>query len=457
MSYDRRRSSVPGRRRRVGSRFSGDGRIWLCCAVLCSVAFLNLNGIAMHVLSVPQLLSPIILLASLAALSWCRFRLMSLSDLLAQFYCIFLVSYLLIGSFAAAVHYGTEGLAKIGWNSGSVCASILVVFAFRQLTIHFRRLGRLHILFVLLLIVSSASSLTVVLSWVFPELGDMMVKPSARGTGRASGFFSDPNQAGMQCCITAVFCGALLCSIDKFRTSHVRGGLVIFAIGALFVAGVATFLTFSRSSMIVFFVVIAAGVLLYSSSQTIGKRLLVLVSGLALCTTMFYALTSYATGDSLDINLQQRLSIFSKLRSGEEFNEDDVGKRGSLVSKAVEYWMLSPLVGHGLGAAVPLPGIGLGPHNTFLRVAVESGVIPFAMMLVFLSVLVWKTIRASANVTQLIVGCYTLIFVGISAASHTVLDDRNHNVMLGLCLGLLVPRSIALQASRTSGETQDGF
>jgi len=83
-----------------------------------------------------------------------------------------------------------------------------------------------------------------------------------------------------------------------------------------------------------------------------------------------------------------------------------------------------------------MKGVGLGCHNTFIKVLGEAGIFVFLMFVVaavrFAGDL-WKIVGRDLRACMMACG---VVLLGAALATHNFLDDRNHNAMFGVLIGL---------------------
>jgi O-antigen ligase len=195
-------------------------------------------------------------------------------------------------------------------------------------------------------------------------LGNIFLFPNPEGDyGRFSGFYLDPNNAGMVC----LFGFALSYSMPK--------KLVLF--GKLFFT-ILGLLTFSRTFIIIWVLLNLISIKLDVKN---AKMLLLGFGSLALLV---------AFNDFLPVQ-SPRLEQMAALVSGENVTQIDGIDEDSRTETWARYYdalFTKPFFGNGYGAFL---GNGVAPtqwgvHNTYLRIWGEGGIIPLLIFLAFL----WK-------------------------------------------------------------------
>jgi len=109
-------------------------------------------------------------------------------------------------------------------------------------------------------------------------------------------------------------------------------------------------------------------------------------------------------------------------------------------SGGIDYWTYSPLFGHGLGSLHRMPDRyfgGLGCHNTHVMLLGEVGILGFIPYLVFLFVFARASWTAKTTTVRNFCVSFFLVFIAVGWVAHGMLEDRNLNILLGVCFGLL--------------------
>ena len=100
-------------------------------------------------------------------------------------------------------------------------------------------------------------------------------------------------------------------------------------------------------------------------------------------------------------------------------------------------WMDSPVLGQGFGSFRRLPGIGIGPHNTFLLVLGEGGLIPFFALMAFCGVFLHQAwICKAPGVRVASLSCFT-VFIGYCMTNHGVAYNQFIGTSMGIMCGLM--------------------
>jgi O-antigen ligase len=240
--------------------------------------------------------------------------------------------------------------------------------------------------------------------------------------GRHSGFFGNPNSCGVAGCSAAAIGFGLLTMTN--RKLLVAAGLATIAVGVL--------LTFSRAAIILFLALTLAQIFI---SPVFRRKSIVIVGAILLGGILWFVMTAASGDQDLSRGQFRRLAALARIFQG-DFSAETTGGRGAFALYAIQHWMKSPIIGHGLGAQREIDGQP-GPHNTFIRILGEGGVLPAALFLVFFVVYLRAALRCKIVPVRTIALGYLLLFALACMTSHDELVQRFQNIMLGICFGLL--------------------
>ena len=203
-----------------------------------------------------------------------------------------------------------------------------------------------------------------------------------RTPGRRAGhpdFFGNPNEAGTQCCLFVVVGYALTAFTGRNRW------LVI----SLAIAVPACFYTYSRGSFIALFLVSTSMAFFVFPPKKIVRVFIALfcvgIAMFAMRSMIDAQLASEKKGSALD----RRLSLFGDLLQG-RIDSQTTNGRSVLAREAIQEWMKSPVYGNGAGSLNRMPRAGLGPHNVFLKILGETGLIGLGCFLYGLAVMFFR-------------------------------------------------------------------
>jgi len=155
-----------------------------------------------------------------------------------------------------------------------------------------------------------------------------------------------------------------------------------------------------------------------------------------------------------DLSMSQfrRLTMLTRIFQG-DFSSEVTGGRGQIALYALGHWLESPIIGHGLGAQRQI-GDHPGPHNTFIRVLGEGGVLPALLFVLFFVVYLRASLRCKVVPVRTIALGYLLLFFLSCLSGHNELVHRYQNVMIGTCFGLLAG---AAQLEQVAAQRQRRF
>lgn len=245
--------------------------------------------------------------------------------------------------------------------------------------------------------------------------------------GRTTGLFSNPNDAAAEILL------ALIMALSYFLMR--KRGAPLLAIVVLCL--MAIILTFSRAGILVAFAVIGLAIL---SSDVRGMGLRQMF-GLIFLLAAVAAVGWVAIGSdyfrvlSRDGNF--RLDSLVALVRDRDFSDENTGERLDLATLGVQHWGQAFFLGNGVGYMRRMPGVGQGVHNTILLVAGDAGVGAFILMCAFIVVFLKESLQAGDRSIRIFALSYWFVFVGCCLVSHNVLEDRQQNMMIGICFGLL--------------------
>jgi O-antigen ligase len=410
----------------------GDRRQRLVMASYWLVAFvilLNLNGVLSMGAGVEMGLSGVILLACLAIIVPCGNSPQRVLGSVGGSYFAFLAVYVLIGLAVGMTSNQTD--QWLPQQLYQLAASALTIYAAAAAARHaLLAYGQQKALWPVALC-SAAVVGTVFLGALWPQLYDYLPR---RAEQRHSGFFANPNEAGAMAAITSVF--ALGCLHTARRRS-----LYLIILG---MSGIAAVLTFSRTAILVFMAVLACEflmMLIASPAATRGHRkwIVGLAALLAGALLIWFVVRGIGLLGPLQRDQQRRIDSVRELMAGRQIDRAFDNRR-EVYRAGLRAWAESPLVGNGLGSALELDlgdGRQLGPHNTWLLVLAEAGIVPAVFLLAFC--LVW--LRAALccpmpAVRSVALGLF-VVFVLVMMTSHVTLIKRYINLPLGTVIGLL--------------------
>lgn len=361
--------------------------------------------------------------------------------------------YLLFMGLGAAVAFQSpfvpvEAIASRVLSYGASVLVILTYCAFGFLLVRSgaRGVKLMKVIFVICCI----SSLSVLLGVLYPPWVEI-TKSKVATAGRYSGFFANPNELGLQ--------GALTIVVGTLVT--IRTGKIVWFSVAVISAGIGAFYSFSKTAILLSMVVsVTMAFLIQKRGINLKNAFAIVVSaGLVLTLISFVRGAASRSESRIDLTSAQirRLEQVNAVLFEGRIDEETTTGRTIAFQEGLEMWKNSPLVGNGLTTLDRLPVFGLGPHNTFIKVLGEGGLVCSLLLLGALFRLAMQALRlGSASIQAFVIGGL-LVLTGAFMVGHTSLDRRNHNGLVGLMYGMaagapvvvrrrvIVPRTAPLQ------------
>lgn len=393
------------------------GSFWL----LCIIGLWNLNGLTSMLFEANRLMSLAFL--GLGCLILVRSKQWGKSiGKSGMAFCGFIFLYLAIG-------------AMVRPEVGMIVSHVNSVFIVGVSAIASRRiiLSRgfpffLKILLILTTLGAWTVFLTPFLGAAYNNLGNSRMNFHA---GRWMGFFANPNSCGM-----AGVCGLATCLTGLTMNSREFPfkGTIPFIIAFL---GVGVLLTFSRTAILLYgTLAMCYGALTFKMNK---HTISILFGGILLIVTTFWFFTGgYENFDWAPQQLRRIVSVERIIQGNAD--SADYGGRYNGISGGLAYWSKSPIIGHGLGSMHRMPVRyfgGLGCHNTHVMVLGESGVFGMAAYVFFLFVFGLKTWQMKYMPTRTFCVFFFLMLGAWGMVSHDMLEDRNLNILLGVCFAFL--------------------
>ncbi|MGH2550251.1 MAG: O-antigen ligase family protein [Thermomicrobiales bacterium] len=250
--------------------------------------------------------------------------------------------------------------------------------------------------------------------------------------GRSTGLFANANQSGQ---------GVVMAMIVGFGVLPPKWRPVLLIIG---IAGVLP--TFSRSGMLAWGAAVIALYLCQGLHLREVRRLLII-------PIVIIAFAYSPLWGSLEDTLTQRGVLNADVRQrldfvgsgGEDVQDSSALERQELASLAWERFSMQPVLGWGTGAFY-MPPFWLGPHNTYLAMMVDYGLIGIIVYPSLLVVILIGVNRESAKVAVPIV--VALLLYGFF--SHNLLEQRM--TLLGIAIGAATVDSMRKRQPRTALE-----
>ena len=415
----------------LGSSWSG----WLqcCVATLSAILILNLNGVFSVIWGLEQVFSLVILglcCVIIFNLIGCLSASLCSSGLyIVGFFVIYIISSGIIGVLSDRVDFLTLLLRII-----TLINSIIIVLTFGLIGRAVRGSKYQMKFSILIFVLFGGAVLSGYIGLLFPKW-DQVFATTAADIGRVTGFFLNPNEYGAQAGFLLCF-GALL--------SFTRGNGLWFILGFSLSLS-AAFLSQSKAAVMiivilgVFFIARIIYLGLFSVSKAKAGYFFIAIISIASIYGALFLVRSAGMGQlELDMTRSQemRSSQLKDLIFEGKIDSTTTTGRTEAAEEGLQIWAESPIVGNGLTALDRMPKFGLGPHNSFIKILGEGGIVVFCAFLYALGRLGWDIIWVSnRSVSFCYLGCL-LVLIAVLTASHTALERRNYNAMLGLLVGL---------------------
>lgn len=383
---------------------------------IIAISGLNLNGLAFMMFGVSQALSPILFAGSLY-LVFATGRISARDPVLVSF-AVFIFLYLSIGSVSASPQHAPIAYAL---TYGS---SLLIVFGLSAFVSSRMDASEIQYLLRFTKFVLLTASLSVIASG---KLNALYINRLS-SMDRPGGFFGNANEAG----IAAVAALALvLAHPSRHRILNIAG---------IMIASSAILLSFSKSSLLIALVIPVLVVLLRPNVA----RIVAVAAGIA---GVWFFIEVFVQSSDLGVAGSQfggsqkaRLEEFLDILSG-NINEENTTGRTHLWAIAIDRIEQSLLFGHGLGSfhhmigGVTFDGVWMGAHNVYLMAWGEAGLLAFVALTISMLLYLFHAVRPGAHIFPIL---YFTILQFDMMAAHNVLGLRFHNVLLGLCMGLML-------------------
>jgi O-antigen ligase len=242
--------------------------------------------------------------------------------------------------------------------------------------------------------------------------------------GRSAGFYVNPNLSSEA--LLGYGLAFLTARFTKLR-------IIDLMLMSLVIVGV--FATFSRAGILASLVLLTAAALMRVQRKHIPR---IVVGGVAI-SLLTFAFVSYVVRN-VDLSEDATRRIFSLIEMGGigDFREE----RGLTALASLELAMENPLVGGGVGTIYDMSE---GPHNMFVAMMVDYGIVGLIAYLVILIRLILIARRADRNLSATIL-FFVAWLVIFSFASHNLLGNTPTIPLLGFALA----RAYQIHFSRQS-------
>lgn len=386
---------------------------------------LNINIFANRILGIGQLVSPLILLLCILSFLNSKVSWVTGIPLAARMFGGALLFVILLGSLQGFTQ-GSHKLFELARTILMDLATPIVFFSAVLLSRTLQKMGGevaekqvLNICYVLCLIATAAVFIPI----IYPAYHELIRGPDGN-TERFSGVYGNPNTTSMAALSFIIF-GLAKTSRDK-SLWH----LVI----ACSIGGLAILYTGSRAGILgIFFIVAPMSAVLFGFKHVFR---IVLTLGLMLVFSYLvylYVVQKADSGTFQSKRWQQTLSIFEDGLT----NENTSGRLG-LAMIAMDMFQESPILGHGLGSSRPMfPKSAWGPHNYYLVVLVETGLLGFLPFMAFWILVGFKAFDPNIDNWNRVLTLGLFLVISVSGlSSHTIFTERNQVFLLGAALGM---------------------
>jgi len=222
--------------------------------------------------------------------------------------------------------------------------------------------------------------------------------------GRAAAMFINPTMAG-EVLLHVFILGSAVIGL------RYRGPLFLLA-------GAAILVTFSRSSIIAWgillIILVARGALPRSMAVTTTVALMALALGLGSFESYLQSRDEFEAASS---NILSRLDFFSNV----SFDDDSSEERAGVVKAGWELFLHNPVFGAGAGSTLFWAHRG-GTHNQLIMLAAEYGLFGIALW-IWLLVILWRGAFFSERGLQL---AMVFLFAWMSMFTHLMLDVASY-------------------------------
>lgn len=403
----------------------------LCFAGIAFVVFSNLNGIVYVLFGISSAFSSLILIFCLIII----YYLYDYKKIIFPHYAFNATIILFIGMGTISWMFFSHGIEHHKSSYYAVfrktLPSLILTYAVYKYMIYAIDRGKgLNALYLV-----TFSLLFVALIIPLDNALDIIKISFSKGGGgsRNSGFFYDPNVAGVHNNLT-------LCFVLFFILNSKRFSLFfLLSVPAVLYS---VFLTFSKAAiisglsiMLLFFLFNLLNItrMLKARRRRFVWALVIIIAG------VIYAIPSIIEyGSELNYTQLKRLDQIRRLASG-QFDSETTTLRSDVWQEAVELISAQPITGYGISFFHYLPKATLGPHNTYLLVWGEGGIFPIIALLTFIITVYYRAVFwvRDPSYRFLIITLFFIITIEYYMASHTGLSNSEIACMLGVIFALL--------------------
>jgi O-antigen ligase len=413
---------------------------WVMWISLCLLAILNGNSVAVLAGAPERFLNPILLLVALIVLGMGLEELPKIGRPPVPAFLIFAAAFLLSGAFAATLGNYIP-LDKALEEVPLYGAAVLLVLCGLVTATRAAETDRTDALLKTLFWPFVAASFSGLVFVLVPWFGNVLaLQPGARLHGVFTNIIELGGQSGFSLVLGLVL---------TMRTK--RAYWVVIGTVAGLTAAIGSF---SKASMLGFLPLLALLGYVAAGARLRLKPLLVLVAVVLLGAAVAFGVAGLLLDGALGIELgtDQRLrleSLMDIIASG-TLDETTTTGRTAVWKIGFEHWKASPIFGLGLSAFDRVRGPDIEIHNSALRVLGESGLVGMIAFVVMLTSLVIVVVRHPRRDMHVLGLGFLLVQLPAFTSMGYVLLSRNHNLITGAVLGLLIatsPRGMSTPAA----------
>jgi O-antigen ligase len=386
-------------------------------SVLLFFTFIDVYFFTIGKLPAPVVLISIFMAAGLLLLIFTRFASLKYipSELIiwcAGYLGISLFSFMLVLCFYAEYSFAKESFQEVRTRILSECFLIITYLIFAK-SPQIQNLTRVAICLAVLLAVFNN----------IREVSDPLVFQGLNPTGRAAGYFVDPNRGGCSLILGMIFGMGIL--PKQLRIAFAL--LVLFGI----------FLTFSRGAILGWFTVIA---IFIQSGVIPRKQVLLGAVGITTIILVFGQVLSNIDMNELqrsglikvDIkNITERLEWFQNPLANKE---DSADSRVEVVMTAWNMFVEHPILGSGIASTKNLNNWGISTHNMYLLFLTEHGILGIFIFPLLVYAVTWHS-RGETKHIALAFSAFILLW---GLFSHNIVEDRSILIIFSLMAAMNV-------------------
>ena len=240
--------------------------------------------------------------------------------------------------------------------------------------------------------------------------------------GRSAGLYMNPNVSGIMLVIM------LMVLLQIFPRSYWLGLFILIGVGLL--------PTFSRGSIILYFI------LIYLSLARVNIKSI----GTLSTTVLLVVVSSYITFNTMtelpewgaEINPVNTFDRLMTIESGGDYQG-----RQELIISSIERISENPLVGRGLGSETDYD---TGSHNVYLRYMLDYGVLGVFVFPLFL----FSVAHGNYGLREKWVKNAMIVMLIVGVFSHNILDNRSMLLLTAMLSEIIFRSSIVIRNSRLS-------